>query len=71
MKAEYKVAICPQCGGYTVSRHVDNADEIKRRFNQAARDGDSIEYLGREQFRALKICYGHAIDTADLFGGGE
>ena len=72
MNAEYKVAICPQCGGWTVASHVDLAEERRGEFLRAYRAGDSFEYVTRYQFAALVQCPGHeAGGQEELFGGAS
>jgi Zn-finger nucleic acid-binding protein len=69
-----KVAICPQCGGVTlivgtVDGTITREDAAELRAHYDA--GDVIETMHRGQVSRLIPCRGHAVETADLFGGGE
>lgn len=73
IKAAYKIAVCPQCGGYTYASHIKYADERDRvqKFAQCIVDGDRIEYVSELQLGAMRVCQGHDAGQHDLFGGKE
>lgn len=71
MNREWKVAICPQCGGYTVCAHIQREHERRDKFEAAVRDGDRIEYVTEAQLKAIKVCPGHQAGQTELFGGKQ
>jgi hypothetical protein len=69
MKATWKIAVCPQCGGYTVCSRVEHEREKYEKFAHAVQDGDHIEYVSDHQLGAMRVCPGHSAGQSDLFGG--
>lgn len=69
MNAEWKIAVCPQCGGYTVCAHIEREFDKRHRFEAAAANGDTLEYVTTAQLKAIKVCGCETAGQTDLFGG--
>jgi len=69
VKATWKIAVCSQCGGYTLCSRVEYEREKREKFAHAVEDGDHIEYVSDLQRSAMRVCECHRAPQHDLFGG--